>query len=300
MTQPSPEASMSRDARRAAQKTAQVMREILMYARRQQQRQWASQRATDQMTPGNEQTGRDRLAKLAVGWSAANAQRETNPEMAQRWDRVVTAHGIDPQQLYDTVAQREASTGEALNQRNATAEAMNDARGFRQETAEVMNETRRFRQQDLPQAQPQEARPEPASEAQFQALSDDLLGDIIDATPEKMEEAVLLEQAKLMGATMREGQGALNPDELLQAWAKDYPLTSPDVDHATADISLADQARLEPASEKDILVTLAEWEPKGPSDALTSHQADTATNLEAEAPTQALSLGAEADTGVGR
>lgn len=261
MTQPSPESQMNREATLVAQKTARIMRQLLMLARQNQQRRWASQRATDQMTPGHEQTGQDRLAKLAVGWSAANAQRETRPDMAQRWDRVITAHGIDPQELYNTVTQREAFTGEALRQRNAAADATADARELHQDA----NAHRASAQEAQAQANRQST---PGPDILDTTLGTtagtiagaSILGDIVEATPTQLDEAVARQTAEFEAATVREGQGAVDPDQLLQAWAKN-------------DLSTA----------------------------LNNHrEAGNTTALEAEPPTQSLSLGAAADTGLDR
>ena len=75
MTQPNPESQMNSELRQAAQYTARVMRDLLALAQRAQQRRWASQRATDRATPGQAQEPADRMAKLAVGWTAANQTR---------------------------------------------------------------------------------------------------------------------------------------------------------------------------------------------------------------------------------
>lgn len=105
MTSPSPEDAIFSDVRRLATRTAHIMRQLLITARRYQQTRWMNQRASQRMMPNGITNPNVHLARLAAGWAYAHHQRDQHPEIAQRWDRTVASHGIDPATLQAQISQ---------------------------------------------------------------------------------------------------------------------------------------------------------------------------------------------------
>lgn len=208
MTQPNPESQMNSELRQAAQYTARVMRDLLALAQRAQQRRWASQRATDRATPGLAQDPADRMAKLAVGWTAANQTRESNPDLASRWDRVVNAHGIDPQTLYDTVTKNEALRAEAAGDRQAAMYEREQAQAYRDDAVQEKTQAQQYRGESS----------NVAETATTAVVGGVVATEMINMTGKDIDSAVTQEIATLEKATAPEG--AVDPDSYLGSWFK--------------------------------------------------------------------------------
>ena len=125
MTSPSIEDKVNAEVRQTAERIARNMRDLLSTTNRTNQRRWESQRAMDKMVSPH--TGAaDRLGKLAAGWTLAHRDRDNNPERAQKWDQLIKDNGIDPQQLYVTMTDREESLRVRAQAEQAAAQAQAD------------------------------------------------------------------------------------------------------------------------------------------------------------------------------
>ena len=125
MTGPSIEDKVNTEVRQTAERIARNMRDLLSTTNRTNQRRWESQRAMDKIV--SPQTGAaDRLGELAAGWTLAHRDRDNNPERAQKWDQLIKDNGIDPQQLYVTMTDREESLRVRAQAEQAAAQAQAD------------------------------------------------------------------------------------------------------------------------------------------------------------------------------
>lgn len=125
MTSPSIEDKVNAEVRQTAERIARNMRDLLSTTNRTNQRRWESQRAMDKMVSPH--TGAaDRLGELAAGWTLAHRDRDNNPERAQKWDQLIKDNGIDPQQLYVTMTDREESLRVRAQAEQAAAQAQAD------------------------------------------------------------------------------------------------------------------------------------------------------------------------------